>query len=249
MNIEINQRRGSDLRTDINEYECYNAATVSGKIIYTRPLRNATLFTISSKNEKTGQLTPIAVYFEGVVGTEFSEKFKIGDYVIVTGVVQNYRNRHTSRDEIRVFGLTMAHRPKFSEYTGHKTTDMKTFNIRGRVTRTLAISDSIALIFVNTVLQRKFKNPLYNPNDEESVEFFSKRYISNTPIAIYRGDEGEHDAKDIAAGFTVGTWVHMSGWINTRKSVSKNTQQNITEQQLVANKITIIGELQLPSEK
>jgi len=223
-----------------NEFKFYNTATVAGKLVYKGTLKDANVFTISVKTYrgKEPMFTNIAVYFEGALGKTYDTLYEVGDMVAVSGLCQKFRNQTLARDEVKIYGLTMT--PKTGE--NYFVKDQRIVNIRGRIAKTVVISNELLLVYLYTNVHKTYKNP----NKESDKEFFEDDYISETPIAILRRGEGEHDAILVARELTKGTWLDVSGWINTKRKELKNGK-HITEQQLVAKNVFIIGEIQKDS--
>ncbi len=224
------------IKSNGNEFEFHNNVVIAGKIIYKAPIKNAHIFTISVRRPgRKLNFTRISVIFEGALGSSYDKMYELGDMVVITGVCQKVRNFDLARDGVKIYGLTMS--PKIRGE--HEVKDQRIMNVRGRISRTIVISNDILLIYLYTNVHKKFPNP----NKESDKEFFEDDYISETPIAIYRNKEGEHDTSIIAKDLTKGTWLDVSGWINTKSRVLKN-ERKLTEQQLVAKDVFIIGEIQ-----
>jgi len=220
-----------------NEFEFYNTVTIAGKIIYKAAIKGANVFTVSVKRFRNGapDYTRISVFFEGALGSSYDKLFELGDMVVISGVCQKTRNYNIARDEVKIYGLTMA--PKIRK--GNEIPDQRVMNIRGRISRTVVISNDVLLVYLYTNVHKKFRNP----NRESDKEFFEDDYISETPVAIYRNKDGEHDVSIIVKELTKGTWLDVSGWINTRYTTLKNGKR-ITEQQIVTRDVYVIGEIQ-----
>ncbi len=228
------------IKSNGNEFEFRNTVTISGKIVYKAALKNAHVFTISVKrfHHNVPVFTKIAVFYEGALGFTYDQMYEVGDMVVVSGVCQKARNYNVARDEVKIYGLTMSPRVRGN----FEVTDRRTLNIRGRISRTVVISNEILLVYLYTNVHKKFKNP----NTESDKEFFEDDFISETPVAIYRNKEGEHDVNIIVKELTKGTWLDVSGWINTKTRTLKSGKK-VTEQQIVTNDVFIIGDVQKES--
>lgn len=224
-----------------NDFEFYNTVRIAGKIIYKGTIKNAHVFTIAVKRIKNKQpnskseYTRIAVIFEGALGSSYDKLYETGDRVVITGFCQKVRNFNIARDQVKFYGLTMA--PKYA--THHEIPDHAKVNIRGRISRTIVISNDLLLVYLYTNVHKKYRNP----NKESDKEFFENDFVSETPVAIFRNRKDEHDANIVAKELTKGTWLDISGFIKTRERELMDNKKN-TEQQIQATKIFMIGESQ-----
>jgi len=226
------------IKSSGNEFEFHNSVIISGKLIFKKQLKNKHVFTVSVKKGRgqAAKYTRISVYFEGALGSTYDKMFELGDMVVISGVSQKKRNYDIARDQVEVYGLTMSSRIA----SGKEIFDRKNMNIRGRITKTVVISNEIILVYLYTNVHKKVKNP----NKESDKEFFEIDYVSETPVAIHRNKEGEHDVQIIKNELTKGTWLDVTGWINTRYTTLKDGRE-ITEQQLVARDVFVIGTVQI----
>ncbi len=217
-----------------DEYKYQNTATISGYIVAKHSVKNGHVFTISVANKNdTAKREYINVYFEGALGKYYDEKFREHTKVIVNGVAQGIILKN--RNSVRIFGLNMANR----KYLKREFVDFRKVHIRGKISETVVINENVLLVYVSTNVHKTFKNP----NRKPETAIFENDFISTTPIAIYRNFEGGHDASLVAQELTKGTWINVTGRINTVRKTRKDGSQ-ITEQNLVAYEIFRIGEIQ-----
>lgn len=226
------------IKSSGNEFEFHNNVIISGKLIFKKQLKGKHVFTVSVKKGRgaNAKYTRISTYFEGALGSTYDKMFELGDMVVISGVCQKKRNYNIARDQVEIYGLTMSSRMA----SGKEMYDCKNMNIRGRITKTVVISNEIILVYLYTNVCKKVKNP----NKESNKEFFEIEYISETPVAIHRNGEGEHDVHIIKNELTKGTWLDVTGWVNTRYTTLKDGRE-ITEQQLVARDVFLIGDVQV----
>ncbi len=234
---------------ETNDFVFHNSFTVCGKIVFKRPIKNGNLFALSiarntrKKDEKGRPIKAyrmVDVHFEGATGKFYDKQFETGDFVIIGGVTQKVRNFYLARDMVKLVGLTMA--PKIiGRYENH---DSNRVNIRGRITKSAAVNDELVICNLFTNVHRKFRNP----NPEGTIEFFEDDFISETPVAIWRTREGEHDAKAFVTQLTKGTWLDVSGFIDTKKMELRDGR-TFTEQRLIARDIYVVGDIQVENHK
>ncbi len=232
-----------------SEFEYRNDAKVCGRIVYKRPDVNGNLFVVSvsrktRKKDEHGRrervFRLINVFFEGAVGKLYDKMYKVGDFVVITGVVQNVHNNLLARDIIKIIGLNMA--PKV--VGDYENPDMGRANIRGTITENWAISDDLLIVYVKTVIEKRFSNP----NPAGFYKEFVNNFVSYTPLGLWRNYEGQHDAKELSTLLSKGTWIDVSCYIETRKANLKSGRI-LTEQRLYASDADIVGDLQPPTIK
>ena len=231
----------SRLKKATDEFIYKNEARISGYVVSKRTVKNGCIFYVSTKKKKNqpensnSHKEIVCVYFEGALAKYYYERFKAHDLVIVNGVVQNTFNQKSSRSSVRIYGLSMTNR----KYLKVKLPDFRRFHVRGKITQTVVVNNDVVLVFLHTNVHKNYKNP----NKSSEVKTFENDYVSDTPIAIYRNFDGGHDAKLVEKELTKGTWLDITGRINSQQKVTKDGK-TVTEQNLVSYDIFRIGELQ-----
>ena len=237
----------SDANFEVNDYEFRNDFTICGKIIYKRAIKNGNMFAISigrrlktpRLNETTGkmetmQFRTVDVDFEGAVGKTYDKMYEVGDFVVVSGVVQKTRNNYLARNMVKLIGLSMS--PKI--VGNHENRDKNYVILRGRVDYSVALNNNYIICDLYTNIDKKFKNPNTENTD---VPYFTDSFVSYTPIGINRP---EGDAKEAVKELTKGTWLDVSGFIDVRK-IQLSDDGIVTETRVICQDVSIIGQTQV----
>ena len=232
------------LKSENNEVNFNNTFTVSGRIIYKAKFKESTLFVIlvrkKLKDKEEFIYTKIPVLFKGSLAITYNEMFEKRDEVIITGVCQCQRNHTFIKDEVKLYGLFMSskirrRKNENGEPIITKVPDIKTVRIRGKVDKTIIVSNTMAIVYIYTNVNKEFNNP----NNNSDTLTFSRQFISRTPVFVYLSEDKDINTNTLADKLNKGVWVDIQGYLNTTEKEFLNGEK-LYIQKIVANNLFIL---------
>lgn len=232
------------LKSENNEVNFNNTFTVSGRIIYKAKFKESALFVIlvrkKLKDKEEFIYTKIPVLFKGSLAITYNEMFEKRDEVIITGVCQCQRNHTFIRDEVKLYGLFMSskirrRKNENGEPIITKVPDIKTVRIRGKVDKTIIVSNTMAIVYIYTNVNKEFNNP----NNNSDTLTFSRQFISRTPVFVYLSEDKDINTNTLADKLNKGVWVDIQGYLNTTEKEFLNGEK-LYIQKIVANNLFIL---------
>lgn len=150
----------------------------------------------------------ITIKFFDDMATFVNDNYVVGDFVIISGVVQNVRNHYDNTNAVNIWGTNIA--PK--RQGERMVNDHNRVVLRGKVINCNVINDNFAIVNVLTKVDKNVKA-------NNSLGKVTETYKSVTPIGYYFK---ENNARREAARFTKGTWVNITGYVKVKEDKAKS---------------------------
>ena len=145
------------------DFTAHNTINLCGKVVKkTHPKKDEVRFQVScghrgAKKDANGRIhrDVITVRFFDGLAKKYDEMFGVGDFVTVNAVAQNVRNHYTGTAKVDIWGIAMG--PKL--VNGKMIQDHNHVNIRGKISSSAVINNSLLILNVETKVEKKYQNP------------------------------------------------------------------------------------------
>lgn len=176
----------------------------------------------------------VTVKFFDDMAKNIEERYTNGDFVVISGVVQNVRNHYDNTNTINIWGTNIAAKRQGERIIN----DHNRIALRGKIASSTVINDNFAIVNVLTKVDK-------NVRASNSAGKITEAYKSITPIGYYFKEGG---ARREVAKFTKGTWINITGYVKSKENAPKNAAENPRRRIYVyATSSEIIGNIQ-PSD-
>lgn len=222
-----------------NEFEHRNIVHLCGKLVSKKRLKRDTLLVVIScgrrkeRRDKDGKILRdvIRVTFYDDAAEAYDKRYEVGDFVNISGITQLIRDHYNGTSAVSIWGITMG--PKY--VGGRMIPDHNQVNILGKIESAAVISKDYILLNVKTTVQKERKY-LGESNEVSSI---TQKYTSVTSIGIRCAG----DALQVSRQFTTGTYVNVSGFIETKRLKVDETHTHIVNR-VIGTYLEIVGDIQ-----
>ena len=219
----------------------HNVVQLCGKIVNKKRMKRDELrFTLSCgrgkkvRKNKDGKIIRdvINVTFFDDAANALDERFEVGDFVTVNGVVQNIRDHYNASNTVTVWGLSMG--PKYVR--NRMIPDHNTVQLRGKIVSAAVINRNYIIVNVLTVVDKERR---YMGESTELSKIVTK-YRSVTPVGI----RCNGNAHEMLKYYTEGTYVNVFGFIDGTKSMKIDAEHSRRVSRVLGVKVDIVGDIQ-----